>query len=454
MILLLSLGCRVDDPMGSVLIDGEWLPGGEAGTNTLLGGSNSFIMPMPGLSAAHEQQFYSGNSYFNQSWVEAPASTDARDGLGPFFNARSCSTCHFKDGRAAPTDDSVVPFSGLLLRLSVSGPDGPVPDPIYGGQLQDIASPGLTPELTPRVTWQERTGSYPDGTPYALLVPAYHLDAPAHGPLSTDLMISPRLPPQVIGLGLLEAIPASDLAALADPDDADGDGISGRIPWGVDPVSGEVVHRRMGWKADSAGVVAQVAGALAADMGLTSTLRPLDDCTSGQPECLAEPAGGEPEVSDTIFERLVTYTRSVAVPARRNWDDPDVLAGRSLFSEVQCDGCHVADFTTSAFAPLPELSDQHIWPYSDLLLHDMGPDLADDRPVGAASGREWRTRPLWGIGLLEVVNGHTRLMHDGRADGVAEAILWHGGEAAASRDRFMALSAGERAQLVAFVEDL
>jgi CxxC motif-containing protein (DUF1111 family) len=434
--------------------DAEWLPGGEAGTNTLLGGSNSFIMPMPGLSEDNELFFYSGNSYFNQAWVEAPASTQARDGLGPLFNARSCSTCHFKDGRSAPPDDGLAPFLGLLLRLSVPGPDGPVPDPVYGSQIQDLASPDIEPELTPRITWEERPSSYPDGTPYTLMAPTYHLEDPLHGALDPELMISPRGPVQVIGLSLLESIPAEDLAALADPEDEDDDFISGRIPWVEDPETGDLAHGRFGWKGDTASVPAQVAKALAIDLGLTSELAPEDDCTEPQLDCLEEPDGGDPEVSELIFERLVTYTRAVAVPARRAWDDDAVRRGKELFSQVGCDGCHVSDHFTGHFAPMPELSHQHIWPYTDLLLHDMGPGLADGQPVGEASGSEWQTRPLWGIGLLETVNGHTRLLHDGRARGVEEAILWHGGEATVPRSNFMNLSASERADLIAFVEDL
>ena len=440
-ILLVLVGC------GDGLEDGEWLPGGET-TNTVLLGSNAFLMPARNLTAEHEQDFYSGNSFFNQAWVEAPASTDARDGLGPLFNARSCSGCHFRDGRAAPPEGGEGPFVGVLLRLSVPGPDGPVPDPVYGGQLQDQANPGLPAEARLSVRWEESSGAFADGEPYTLIRPVFTLDDPAYGPLPDDLQISARNAPQMIGLGLLEAIPEADLEALADPDDADGDGISGRIQRHPDGRVG-----RMGWKGGSPDVAQQVANAFAGDMGLTSRLARADDCTDAQGACTSEPDGGDPEVSDAIFDKVVLYARTVAVPARRAADDRTIRRGKALFGDLGCTACHTPSHTT-ADAALPELNGQRIWPYTDLLLHDMGPELADDRPVLDASGTEWRTPPLWGLGMLDEVNGHTRLLHDGRARGVAEAVLWHGGEAEAARDAFRALDEEDREAVVKFVEDL
>lgn len=450
-LLACKTGGEVDTGL-ALLEDGEWLPGGEAGTNTLLGGSNSFIMPMPGLSDDDELLFYSGNSYFNQSWVEAPSSTEARDGLGPLFNARSCSGCHFKDGRAQPPEDGEAPFEGLLLRLSID--DEGTPDPVYGAQVQDNANPGHEPEMAPRITWEEVAGSYPDGTPYSLLSPTYHLEGAAYGDPDPSLLVSPRIAVQVVGLGLLEAIPTSRIEELADPDDEDGNGISGRVPWVVDPETGATVVGRFGWKGEAPTVPAQVAKALAEDLGLTSALVPADDCTEAQAGCLAATTGGDPEVSDDIFERIALYSRTLAVPARRAWEDEQVLRGKRLFDEVGCVGCHVPSHTTGDFGPIPELGGQLVWPYTDMLLHDLGSGLADGRPTGEASGQEWRTRPLWGVGLVPVVNGHTRYLNDGRARSVEEAILWHGGEAAGPRYGFTALSAEDRAALLAFLEDL
>lgn len=442
-LFLLLWGCG--EPI-TELDPSEWLPGGDT-TNTLLLGSNAFLMPAQNLSEDHELSFYSGNSFFNQAWVSAPASTEARDGLGPLFNARSCSGCHFRDGRASLPADGEAPFVGLLLRLSVPGPDGPEPDPVYGGQLQDQANPDVPVEAVPHIAWDEIEGTHADGTPYVLLDPTYTIEAPGYGPLPDDLMVSARLAPQMVGLGLLEAIPEATLLALADPSDADGDGISGRLQRHEDGRIG-----RFGWKGDAPDVAQQVAGAFAGDMGLTSRLVEADDCTEVQ-GCDQHPNGGSPEVEDALLDRVVLYSRTLAVPVRRAADDPEVLQGKQLFGEIGCGACHVPSHTTGA-AALPELERQRIWPYTDLLLHDMGEALADHRPVGAASGSEWKTPPLWGLGLVDEVGEEARFLHDGRARSLEEAILWHGGEAEPSREAFAALNAGERAALIAFVEDL
>ena len=241
---------------------------------------------------------------------------------------------------------------------------------------------------------------------------------------------------------------------IADPDDADGDGISGRpqlrrFESGAAPVLG-----RFGWKAGQPSLRQQNAEAFANDMGLNSHLVPTDSCAPSQADCLAMPNGGEVEVSDSIMDSVLFYTRNLAVPARRNVDDPQVLKGKSLFHQANCQGCHVPSFTTGNDAAEPELANQTVRPYTDLLLHDMGPGLADGRPEFLANGQEWRTPPLWGIGLTEAVNGHTQFLHDGRARNLMEAILWHDGEAAASRDKVLAFDAEQRAALLAFLNSL
>jgi len=437
------------DPYGFVE-DGEWLPGGET-TNTRLLGSNAFLRPAQNLTAEHQLNFYGGNGFFNQGWVEAPATTEARDGLGPLFNARTCSGCHFKDGKAAPPEEGDGPFVGLLIRLSVDSEDGPIPDPVYGEQLQDQANPDIPVEALPTVTWMETSGTFVDGTPYTLVEPSFRIVSPSHGALSDDLMTSPRIAPHMIGLGLLEAIRSSQIKAQADPDDLDGDGISGRVQW-HDTDAGRRIGR-FGWKADAPDIDVQVANAFAGDMGLTSALVPMDDCTESQTDCMGAPDGGTPEVNETVFHRVAFYSRVIAVPVRRAADDPTVLQGKSLFHQLGCAGCHTPSYTTGDGA-IPELSGQLIWPYTDLLLHDMGEGLADGRPVGEASGREWKTPPLWGLGLMHDVSGHTRYLHDGRARSLEEAVLWHAGEALDSRDAYLALGATERAAVIAFLEDL
>lgn len=448
MIALALIGCSGDLPEAFVE-DGEWLPGGDT-TNTLLLGANAFIRPADNLTPEEEGLFFAGNSFFNDAWVEAPASTANRDGLGPLFNARGCSGCHFKDGRAAPPESGEGPMLGLLFRLST--PEG-APDPVYGEQLQDRALPGLAPEVLPRISYTPTEGRFADGSTYELLYPTYHFDELAYGPFSAGLQISPRIAPHMTGLGLLEAIPEATLLAWADPEDEDGDGISGRVQW-RESADGSVLPGRFGWKGDAPTVRDQVAGAFNGDLGITSGPNPLDDCTEAQVDCLAHPSGGEPELEPHLLDRVTVYSQALAVPGRQGHDGEQVLLGKALFGAVGCDRCHVPSVTTGAFPELPAMGEQKIWPYTDLLLHDMGPGLADHRPLGEASGTEWKTPPLWSLGRIPDVNGHTRYLHDGRARDLEEAILWHGGEAALAQQLYTELSADERAALLAFVGNL
>ncbi len=444
--LLLCGACQI--PRASVE-NGEWKPGGDT-TNTLLLGANSFLRPAANLSDENELLFYSGNSFFNQGWVEAPASTDARDGLGPLFNARSCSGCHFRDGKGEPPEQGVGPFVGLLLRVSVPDDEGVYgPDEIYGGQLQDQANPGVPVEALSRVEWIEVQGQFGDGEPYTLIRPAFSFEELGYGPLPEEAVFSPRIAPHMVGLGLLEAIPESRLIELADPDDLDSNGISGRIQRrGEHDLIG-----RFGWKAEATSVLEQVADAFSNDMGLTSSELLQDDCTDAQVECVESTDGGAPEVTDEILERVVLYSRAIAVPARRAADSSDVLRGKTIFHELGCASCHVPSHTTGA-AAIPEFENQLIWPYTDLLLHDMGEGLADGRPLGLASGREWKTPPLWGLGLVDEVGGHSRFLHDGRARNLEEAVLWHGGEAQEAKEAYEDLPEAHRILLLKFLEDL
>lgn len=430
------------------------LSGGQT-TNTLLLGSNAFTRPAANITDEHELAFYTGNSFFNQSWVMAPASADAHDGLGPMFNARSCSACHFKDGRGSPPLEADEPFTGLLLRLSVLDEAGaPRPDAAYGGQLQPFSIDGVPAEGAPSVSYRELEGEYVDGDRYTLLEPIYTIASPAYGAFSEGLLLSPRVAPAVFGLGLLEAIPEKRLRALEDPDDSDGDGISGRIHWVPDVQTGKRAVGRMGWKAEQPTVLQQAAGAFNGDMGITSRLFPEQDCSPAQVACKGAPSGGEPEIADDLLDAVALYARLLGVPVRAQWDSPDILAGEALFLESGCGDCHTPSHQTGKDAELVELRNQKIFPYTDLLLHDMGPGLSDERPSIDAKGPEWRTAPLWGLGRYRDVNHHDRLLHDGRARGVAEAILWHAGEAETSRDAFKSLSREQRELLVRFVESL
>ena len=440
--LALVLGsCGNTTPIGPAL-------GGEASIADASG--SAFALPIPTLTAQERRAFFVGNSFFNDNWVTAPASTEGRDGLGPLFNAQSCSSCHFRDGRGIPPDDDESSL-GLLLRLSVIGPDGPEPDPVLGDQLQDRAIGGLDPEGTIEITYSDHLVQSPDGD-VVLALPKYSIDLVIDYH-TEHLLVSPRLAPQLPGVGLLEAIPEETILSLADPDDIDGDGISGRPHWVADPTTGDRVLGRFGWKAAVPTVRQQNAGAFVGDIGITSALFPNQPCTTEQTECLAAPSGGEPELDEHKLDRVTFYTRTLAVPERRNPDDPRVRRGEALFTDVGCVGCHTPTVETGD-VDIPQLSRQIIHPFTDLLLHDMGPGLADHRPDGMATGSEWRTPPLWGIGLIETVNDEARYLHDGRARTLNEAILWHDGEARESRLAYQALSAEDMSALIAFLEDL
>lgn len=418
---------------------------------------NSFGLPVEGLDPEQRLDFQVGNSFFTQNWVAAPASTEARDGLGPTFNAQACSSCHNLDGRGSPpTDPGDTSTLGLLLRLSVPGTSaagGPNPHPTYGDQLQDRAVRGVDPEGVMAIDWVTEAGTHDDGARYELRRPEIEVVDLAHGPLADDVMTSPRLAPQVMGAGLLEAIPEQAVRAAADPDDVDRDGISGRINLVPDPHSGKQILGRFGWKANVGTVEAQVAGAFHGDMGITSPLFGEQNCGSADAPCLGAAGGGSPEIPQDTFDRVVFYNRTLAVPAMRDSEKPQVQAGAQVFNSIGCSGCHTTAQTTGT-VDVAMLSNQKISPFTDLLLHDMGPGLADDRPDFLASGSEWRTPPLWGLGLVPVVNGERFMMHDGRARTFEEAIMWHGGEGQAAADAFSTLDGPERDELIAYLEAL
>ncbi|MDN3526574.1 di-heme oxidoredictase family protein [Halomonas sabkhae] len=422
---------------------------------------NAYSLPLDNMSMTKRLDFSVGNSFFRNPWVEAPASTEARDGLGPLFNTNSCQGCHIKDGRGHPPsgDESAV---SLFLRLSL--PDagatdqtleqrGVHPVPNYGTQLQTAAITGADPEGRMRLTYSERRVELDDGEVVSLREPHYAIEAPGYGPLPDNLLTSPRVAPPMIGLGLLETLPAEALEAAADPHDEDGDGISGRVNRVWDIRQEQTVVGRFGWKAGEPSIEQQSLHAFAGDMGLTSNLVPATDCMPSQ-ECERFPHGGEPEVSDKVAGFITFYAGSLAVPQRRNLDDPVVQAGARIFNDIGCASCHTPRHQTPSDTERAALADQTIWPYSDLLLHDMGEGLADHRPEFAASGREWRTPPLWGIGLTHKVNPRAGFLHDGRARTLEEAILWHGGEAEASAAAYRHLPADKRQALIRFLESL
>ena len=452
---LLTLGsCSNDDDY--TILEAEEGEAFSGGALTIFDVSqNAFDFQAPTLDGDNALFFFTGNSLFNQSWVTAPASTTARDGLGPLFNARACATCHIGDGRGrAPEFDGELNH-GLLLRLTTSGnqPNGSSNvDSNYGGQLQDQSILGIETEAGFILTYEEETINYPDGTVRSIRKPTYTINNLAYGNADSDLKVSPRVANQMVGLGLLEAIPESTLLSIADPTDADGDGISGKPNnvWDVETASFQI--GRFGWKANEPNLKQQIAGAFSGDIGITSSIFPDENCPPGI-DCTTLANGGSPEITDENLGRVTLYTSSLAVPGRRNVDDQDVLRGKALFNDIQCAACHIPKLETGSHS-LSILENQTIRPYTDLLLHDMGPGLADNATDFEASGSEWRTAPLWGIGLIETVNGHTNLLHDGRARNIEEAILWHGGEAEPAKDAFVNLEAQERQQLILFIESL
>ncbi|MGV8919639.1 MAG: di-heme oxidoredictase family protein [Pseudomonas sp.] len=428
---------------------------------------NAFSMPSANLSPSRRLDFSVGNSFFRNPWVIAPSTTTARDGLGPLFNTNACQNCHIKDGRGHPPEPNADNAVSMLVRLSIPNDPayahvieklGVLPEPVYGGQLQDMAIPGVAPEAKVRVDYQPLPVTFNDGTRIELRQPNLQISQLGYGPLHPQTRFSARIAPPMIGLGLLEAIPAAAILANADPEDKNGDGITGRANRVWDDAQQTTVLGRFGWKAGQPNLAQQNAHAFANDMGLTSRLKPADDCTAGQTDCLEAPDGNdstdEREVSDNIQRLVLFYSRNLGVPARRDVGDPTVLAGKNLFYQAGCQQCHTPQFTTATDAAEPELANQVIRPYSDLLLHDMGEGLADHRSEFQASGRDWRTPPLWGIGLTEQVNGHTQFLHDGRARNLLEAVLWHGGEAHAAQQQVLTFNAEQRKALLAFLNSL
>jgi CxxC motif-containing protein (DUF1111 family) len=421
--------------------------------------SDVFGRSIDGFDTSQDILFFNGNRLFNTSWVPSPASTTGLDGLGPTFNAKACSNCHFKDGRGKPIESGASNSTGFLMRLSIPGEDahgGPLPFPGYGEQLQTNSILNVASEGKIEVSYSEISGIYDDGTTYSLQKPNYTIYNENFGSLSNALT-SPRVGTQLIGLGLIDAIPTKQILDNVDEFDTNNDGISGRANYVWDAVSESLELGKFGWKANQPNLKQQVAGAFSGDIGLTTPIFKETNCPSPQNDCYNAPDGeddGVSEITQEQFDRVFFYQTALAVPVRRNVQDENVLIGRDLFTEINCMACHQTNYKTGKYLENPLLENANISPYSDFLLHDMGPDLADNRPDFIASGVEWRTQPLWGVGLLRAVNKHTFLLHDGRARNVEEAILWHGGEAENSKNAFKMLSKTKRKALIAFINSL
>ncbi|MCO5977318.1 di-heme oxidoredictase family protein [Ideonella oryzae] len=398
-----------------------------------------------------------GRGLVRQTWVVSPSLDPGIAGLGPTYNRPACTACHARNGGGAPPDSPAEPMRSLLVRLSVPGQDthgGPRPEPRYGDQLNEQGVPGVPGEGEAVLRWAPVPVTLADGTPITLRRPSLAFEHLAFGPMAPDVLTSLRVAPPMFGLGLLEAVPEADILALAEAQRRAGQGVAGQPNRVWDAVAGRMVLGRFGWKANQPSVRQQVAGALAGDMGITTPVFPMPNCPPAQTACAAWAADRHPELSDSGLDAMTLYLQALGVPARREADVPKVRRGEALFAQAGCTACHQPVLHTGRFEALPALSGQAIQPYTDLLLHDLGPELADGRPDFQATGRQWRTSPLWGLGLRAVVDERVGLLHDGRARDPLEAVLWHGGEAAPAREAVRALNAADRAALLAFLASL
>jgi CxxC motif-containing protein (DUF1111 family) len=438
---------------GSGPLDAVVLSGGAF--TVAIESERAYQQPAPILSADQLAQFLEGSKGFAQHWVVAPSILGLW-GRGPTSNAEACTDCHENGGRGRPPEDASERMHSMLVRLSIPGADphgGPNPHRVYGDQLQNEGILGrVPPEGDPRLRWEIRSVTLADGEIVQLRAPALDLQKLSFGPLAPDVMTSARVAPALVGVGLLDAVSEDTIRALAAGEQAQG--LNGRpnVVWDV--INGREALGRFGYKANQPGVEQQIVAAYHADLGVTSRWFPEENCTAAQLECLAEPPGGHPELPEAFLDPVLLYARALAVPARRDVGDALVKRGEALFAFARCDGCHSPTLATGDYPALPALSRQTIHPYTDLLLHDMGEGLADGRPDFRAGPRDWRTAPLWGLGLSRSVNGNESLLHDGRARNLTEAILWHGGEAQSSREAFRLMPKPDREALLAFLSSL
>jgi CxxC motif-containing protein (DUF1111 family) len=449
-LLLLFASCKNEStvPAETTTPPDERLSGGA--TTVFDETATAFTHAAPNLGGANLAKHELGDDEFEVMFVSTPTSPNR--GLGPIFNNPSCDGCHPDDGRGNPPQAG-EPFSSMLFRMSIPGPTpegGPLAVPGFGLQLQDHGVASVQPEAQVLVTYTENTGYFSDGTEYHLRTPRYTLTN-SYQPLPPGVMLSPRVGSPVFGLGLLEAVSEQTMLGFADETDANRDGISGRANYVWDAVNRRTAIGKFGWKANTPNLFQQAAAAFNGDIGITTSLFSTESC-HGQPQY--DGRADEPELNNDTLAAVVMYTRTLGVPARRNVTDSKVLRGQTIFKEANCSGCHIPTMQTGTLDGVPEVSNQTIHPYTDLLLHDMGEGLADGRPDFFATGSEWRTQSLWGIGLTQTVNGHTMFLHDGRARNLIEAIMWHSGEAFRSREYVRTLSAADREALIKFLESL
>jgi CxxC motif-containing protein (DUF1111 family) len=433
-----------------------------------------YKQPVPGMSAKDKQRFIKGERVFTNFWIAVnnpviPLIWDLSQsgpgggewGLGPMFMATNCAGCHLNAGRGRALDASGLRVFQQLVRLSIPGETphgGPKPDPNYG---QDIQSFDMVTRSDPDaragegevfIDWVNSNFTFPDGSTIELRKPSVRVENLNFGPLADNVMISLRNTQAILGMGYLEAISEKDILKQVEKQKAMG--LNGRPNYVRDDINKKISLGRFGWKANQPSIKQQVASAFLADIGINSAIYPEQSCTPVQKECLAAISGKEPELRDELWEPITFWSQSLDVPAQRNRETAEFKTGEKLFESAGCSGCHVPEMRTGKYAAVPQLSNKLIRPYTDLLLHDMGPDLADGRSDFKASGSDWRTPPLWGIGLSMQVNASNSFLHDGRARNLLEAIVWHGGEAKTSRDKFIAFTKKQRDELIYFLSSI
>ncbi|WP_218104301.1 di-heme oxidoredictase family protein [Methylophaga muralis] len=413
-------------------------------------------MPMPLLDSEQKLgQFAAGRSLFNQMWVIAPSSDEDIDGLGPLYNSISCLACHSGNGRGHAPDGPTEKMRSMLVRLSIPGenPFHSEPHLVYGGQLQEFAVPGVPAEGRAEIHYEYSTIALSEGETVTLRKPSIKLVNPGYGEFG-EVLTSARIGPALVGMGLVEMIDKQEILSWQDADDANADGISGRVNWIIDDATLTRKIGRFGYKASIVSLNEQIASAFQADLGLTSALFPEENCSDVQLACQQAVSGGKPELTAEQLQAVSFYLQFLAVPAPRDQSKPEVIRGRAVFDEAGCTACHRPQIKTSSTAKPAAFANRLIAPYSDYLLHDMGEELSDHRPDSGATGAEWRTAPLWGIGLAEKVGDRVGYLHDGRATTLLEAILWHGGEGQKSRDGVINMPKADRDALLQFLKSL
>jgi len=391
-----------------------------------------------------------GEGLFARLWVSAPASTRAADGLGPLYNARACTSCHVNHGRGHPPDAGGTP--GVAMALRLAGPDG-APDPVLGQQVQHLAVAGLKAEAQAHLDWHEFPVTLVDGEVVHLREPVITLSQFGYGPPAPETALGARIAPPLIGMGLIERIDPADILANESRVGGRARMIADPVAYGgADGVGAKLA--RFGRRAGTVSLQHATAAALAVDIGMSTPLfpDPWGDCTAAQPACRDAPHGdGDArvhEISNTGLNLIVQHLASLGVPSPRHTGD--TAQGAKIFAEAGCATCHRPSYQIDT-ADGPDT----ISPYSDFLLHDMGPGLASTAPEAGVSSGEWRTAPLWGLGWTSIVGeGLESYLHDGRARSVLEAILWHGGAAQSARDHVAALPAEDRAALIRYLESL